>query len=100
MIVRQHHHSDGLSFANVGTIQKYQASMKMQSSSRRSAGGWLLVLEVERLVDVVSQGLAWLGPAWAGLGSTSILIRDLWSEASLRNICWLQQNSCSKGEQD
>lgn len=69
MIVRQHHRSDGLSFANVGAIQKYQASMKMQSSSRRSAGGWVLVLEVERLVDVVSQGLAWPGSARPGPAS-------------------------------
>lgn len=64
---------------------KYENAEQQQEECMGRGG--VLVLEVELLVDVVSQGLAWLGPAWPGHGSTSILIRDLWSGASLRNIC-------------
>lgn len=60
VIIVQHYndYSDGLYFANVGAIRKYQRNMKMQARPERRGEERLLILAGKLLWRQVSHGLA------------------------------------------
>ena len=88
VIIVQHYndYSDGLYFANVGAIRKYQWNMNMQARPERRGEKRLLILEGELLWRQVSHGLAQL---WIGLHQ---VIREPWSGAKVTDICLFPHN--------
>lgn len=82
VIIVQHYndYSDGLYFANVGAIRKYQWNMKMQARPERTGEKGYLFWRLNYF-DVKFPML------WSSLGLDSRFISDLWSGASLIHIC-------------
>lgn len=87
VIIVQHYndYSDGLYFANVGAIRKYQWNMNMQARpERRRKKGYLFWRG--NFFDVK------FPMAWPSFGSDFRFIREPWSGAKVTDICLFPHN--------
>lgn len=97
VIIVQHYndYSDGLYFANVGAIRKYQWNMKMQARPERRGEKRLLILEGELLWRQVSHGLAqpWIGLQVHQRSLVSCQLSGHLLVSNSDNECTLRQNT-------